>query len=407
MRTRSRARCRSCGGDASLCFRAWMPARRQPRRPPPITRLRRGAHSRCRPAAPSRRSTCTCSRRRPTGMGPLRWKYNHANAPAALAARQGGRDRAAAEERSTSGRRNAASPTQYDGETDHRRRTTSSTTPTYGAAAGRRKRRRLGRAVRSVARRVDVRVVRAGEQRSRHLRRRRHVVSVTNIASIADLDRLMTHEWGHALGLDHRNTESAIMAGPPSTHYNALVTPQPDDVRGCRCLYGLPAGMSAPYVCSLPPKVDFGNAAVGRAVARADASRSPTAATRRCRSRPSTVTNAQFTHVAGCTPGTVVMPGASCTVQVQVTPSAAGARGRAARAVHQRRLLRAVARGERRAEHRRRAGDIAAPTVEVVEYYNASLDHYFITWIAAEIANLDAGNDADPVDAHRPHVPCA
>ena len=34
----------------------------------------------------------------------------------------------------------------------------------------------------------------------------------------------------------------------------------------------------------------------------------------------------------------------------------------------------------------------AAPTVDVIEYYNASLDHYFITWIAAEIANLDAGN---------------
>jgi hypothetical protein len=33
-----------------------------------------------------------------------------------------------------------------------------------------------------------------------------------------------------------------------------------------------------------------------------------------------------------------------------------------------------------------------APTVLVVEYYNAVLDHYFITWVAAEQANLDAGN---------------
>jgi serine protease len=30
-------------------------------------------------------------------------------------------------------------------------------------------------------------------------------------------------------------------------------------------------------------------------------------------------------------------------------------------------------------------------SVDVVEYYNASLDHYFITWIADEIAALDAG----------------
>lgn len=33
----------------------------------------------------------------------------------------------------------------------------------------------------------------------------------------------------------------------------------------------------------------------------------------------------------------------------------------------------------------------AAVPVDVVEYYNATLDHYFITWLAAEQANLDAG----------------
>ena len=33
----------------------------------------------------------------------------------------------------------------------------------------------------------------------------------------------------------------------------------------------------------------------------------------------------------------------------------------------------------------------SATPVTVVEYYNASLDHYFITWIANEIAILDAG----------------
>ena len=33
-----------------------------------------------------------------------------------------------------------------------------------------------------------------------------------------------------------------------------------------------------------------------------------------------------------------------------------------------------------------------AATVDVTEYYNASLDHYFITWIAGEKAALDAGN---------------
>lgn len=33
-----------------------------------------------------------------------------------------------------------------------------------------------------------------------------------------------------------------------------------------------------------------------------------------------------------------------------------------------------------------------AATTTVVEYYNASLDHYFVTWVPAEQANLDAGN---------------
>jgi len=40
-----------------------------------------------------------------------------------------------------------------------------------------------------------------------------------------------------------------------------------------------------------------------------------------------------------------------------------------------------------------RVGSTAGPpaTVDVVEYKNASLDHYFITWIPGEIAKLDAG----------------
>jgi hypothetical protein len=36
-------------------------------------------------------------------------------------------------------------------------------------------------------------------------------------------------------------------------------------------------------------------------------------------------------------------------------------------------------------------GSAVAATPQVVEYYNASLDHYFVTWIADEIATLDAG----------------
>ena len=37
------------------------------------------------------------------------------------------------------------------------------------------------------------------------------------------------------------------------------------------------------------------------------------------------------------------------------------------------------------------ASVVAPPTSAVVQFYNAALDHYFISWIAAEIAILDEG----------------
>lgn len=212
-------------------------------------------------------------------------------------------------------------------------------------------------------------------------------LSVSSINSLAELDRLMTHEWGHAFGLDHSDVEQAIMAGPPSTQYNALVTPQQDDVRGCRCQYGVPSGVSAGYACKLPSKVDFGNATMGAS------SPSQTFTMTNSGNAPlsiqsATVDKPSFKHVAGCTAGTVVMPGQSCTIEVQATPSAEGA--------VESKLSLYTSDGyydfDLAANGVAASSSVsAAPTVDVVEYYNASLDHYFITWVAAEIANLDAG----------------
>ncbi|MFO1324161.1 MAG: choice-of-anchor D domain-containing protein [Burkholderiales bacterium] len=213
-------------------------------------------------------------------------------------------------------------------------------------------------------------------------------LSTTNIGSMADLDRLMTHEWGHAFGLDHSDVEAAIMAGPPSTHYNALVDPQPDDVRGCRCSYGLPAGMSAPYACSLPSRIDFGAAAIGMA------SRAPPVTLTNSGNAPLAiesvnVDSAPFRHASGCPAGTVVMPGASCTIDVEVTPDAVGdASGRLVLFTNDGSYEFALAATGVSGSM---ASAASAPTVEVVEFYNATLDHYFITWIADEIAKLDAG----------------
>ena len=213
-------------------------------------------------------------------------------------------------------------------------------------------------------------------------------LSDTNVNSISDLDRLMTHEWGHALGLTHSNLETAVMAGPPMTSYSPLVTPQSDDVRGCRCLYGLPPDMQAPYVCSLPPTIDFGNATIGMTSVPQNVTFKNSGNAPLSIQTADVLDTAQFKRESGCGPGTVVAPGASCTVAVTANPAIAGA-------VKSQLVLFTndgfyelplVATGVIP-----RQAVAAGPTVDVIEYYNASLDHYFITWIA-EIANLDAGN---------------
>ena len=74
---------------------------------------------------------------------------------------------------------------------------------------------------------------------------------------------LMTHEWGHAIGLGHSPVANTLMSGPPETAYSNLSDLTPDDVQGCRCLYGLPPTTQEGYICSLPPKIDFGTVTVG------------------------------------------------------------------------------------------------------------------------------------------------
>ena len=218
-------------------------------------------------------------------------------------------------------------------------------------------------------------------------------LSVSDVTSLAELDRVATHEFGHAIGLNHSNVESAIMAGPPLTSYNMLVTPQADDIRGCRCLYGLPPGVSAPYACQLPPSVDFGSVPVNassapKSVAFHNSGNAPLSIDTVSIGDPS------FQRVSGCGPGTIVMPGATCTLQVAAAPQRGGAVASSIQLSTNDGLyeLPLTASGD--------ASGLSPPppppqasiqTVDVVEFYNASLDHYFITWIAAEIANLDAG----------------
>jgi len=209
----------------------------------------------------------------------------------------------------------------------------------------------------------------------------------SNINSLSELDRIATHEWGHAVGLAHSNLESAIMAGPPHTYYNMLNAPQSDDIRGCRCLYGLPPGIQASYACALPQDIDFGSVPVGmqsalRSVTLTNSGNAPMSL------QSASVTTADFRRVSGCDPGTIVAPGGSCTMQLAANPAAAGTLTASlilsTNDGPYELPLDAVGVGS--------TAPASANVVDVVEFYNAALDHYFISWTPAEIDNLDAGN---------------
>ena len=140
------------------------------------------------------------------------------------------------------------------------------------------------------------------------------ILSVDRVRSTQAMNRTATHEWGHALGLAHSNVGDAIMSGPPDTAYNGLLDLQPDDVRGCRCLYGPAAGQTAGYSCSLPKKIDFGIVPLN------SQSAPQTIAFTNDGNAAITVGGAllgspELAKDAGCAAGTVLQPGQSCAVQ--------------------------------------------------------------------------------------------
>jgi hypothetical protein len=209
------------------------------------------------------------------------------------------------------------------------------------------------------------------------------ILSVTNVRSIGAMDRTASHEWGHALGLSHSDYNGALMSGPPETVYNSLGTLTPDDVRGCRCLYGPPAGQQAGYSCNVPRRIDLGIVGVGAASA-------PRAVTFRNEGNGPLVMNGAFvvrlSRDDGCAPGTVLAPGESCTVTIVARP---------------------MAEAHFTAELRFETSDgtypvtvtydasstqpPGTPIVQLVEYQHTAFGHYFVTHIPVEIASLDNG----------------
>ncbi|HET9340715.1 MAG TPA: choice-of-anchor D domain-containing protein [Casimicrobiaceae bacterium] len=146
------------------------------------------------------------------------------------------------------------------------------------------------------------------------------VVDPAKLPAFDQLERLLVHEFGHVLGVNHSQFDNTLMSGPPYSTYNTLNTLTTDDIRGCRCLYGPPPGVSEGLLCSIPPVVDFGNVTAGTATAR------PIQLANNGNASISiaSVTAGAAYQMSGCGAGTTISPGASCTMQVTFAPTGAG-----------------------------------------------------------------------------------
>jgi len=96
-----------------------------------------------------------------------------------------------------------------------------------------------------------------------------------------------------------------------------------------------------------------------------------------------------FTMTSDCVVGMQYANGAGCSAAIVFTPGVDGPRSAE---IEFRWHPSGAAAGFATVRYSVTGVGGAPSTVAVVEYYNAVLDHYFITWIAAEQANLDAGN---------------
>ena len=148
-------------------------------------------------------------------------------------------------------------------------------------------------------------------------------------------------------------------------------------------------GFSGAIFDAMPSWLDF----APQAVATSSVARTLTITNR----TSATFTIGQFALVGGnagdfaltstCAPGQMFRHNDTCVATVTFTPTAAGPRSTELAT----QMTTFGIDGFFRYSITGIGGGAPQP-MTVVEYYNASLDHYFTTWIAAEQANLDAGN---------------
>jgi hypothetical protein len=211
------------------------------------------------------------------------------------------------------------------------------------------------------------------------------LLNPANVTSDAAVARTVTHEWGHFLGLAHSNLANTVMSGVPYSPYSFLTSLTPDDVHGCRCLYGPPAGQKAGNICSLPTSIDFGTVKVGAFTGPTTVSMT-NAGNANLTVGAMTLAGEEFsvaTH--SCGQGRELAPGVTCAFDVAVRPLLAGTRTDE--------LAIDTSEGAYRIPLTADGtGTLpVAPTVDVIEFYHKGLDHYFISSLAADIDALDSG----------------
>lgn len=147
------------------------------------------------------------------------------------------------------------------------------------------------------------------------------VIDPVKVTTGEFFSRLLLHEFGHLLGINHSQLNGTLMSGPPYSDYNSLATLTQDDVRACQCLYGPPPGVTVGALCTAPAVLDFGSQPSG-------SSSQKTFQIGNSGNAPVTVASVSAApgayQTSGCGAGTTIGQGGNCTMQVTFAPAAAG-----------------------------------------------------------------------------------